>query len=128
MKKEEIKIRKARPEDVKRISILRRQTLEKINIKDYPKPALDFLKKENSPRSILEKLKRRKVFILTNQGKILGGIEINLETGRVGGLFIDYKHLGQGYGSKLMQFIEKFAQAKNIKKINLHPTKTAYLF
>ena len=126
--KSSIIIRKARPEDVKRISTLKRQTLEKININDYPRPAIDFLKKEYSQRFILEKLKTRKVFVLVNSFKILGCIDINIRTGRVGGLYIDYKHLHKGYGLKLMQFIENFARAKNIKKISLHPTKTAYPF
>jgi N-acetylglutamate synthase-like GNAT family acetyltransferase len=121
-------IRKARPKDAKRISTLRRQTLEKININDYPRLAIDFLKKKNSSKYILESLKKRKVFVLINKNKILGCIEINLQTGKVGGLYIDYRYLRQGYGLKLMQFIEKFAQSKKIKKIKLHPTKTAYTF
>jgi N-acetylglutamate synthase-like GNAT family acetyltransferase len=124
----EIKIRRAKPEDVKRISTLRIQTLEKINKKDYPKAAIELLKQEYAPESLLKKLKTRKVFVLTNQNKILGCVDINLHTGRVSGLYIDYRHLGKGYGLKLMQFIEKFAQAKALKKITLNPTKTAYKF
>lgn len=127
-KEEKMEIRRAKPEDFRRISYLRRQTLEKINKNDYPKATIDFLKKENSPGSIARKLKTRKIFVLTDRGKILGSIEINLKSGRIGGLFIDYRYLGKGYGSKLMQFIEKFAKTKGIKKINLHPTKTAYDF
>jgi len=123
-------IRKAKPEDVKRISKLRRQTLEKVNRNDYPHAAIDFLKKEEyMPAIILKKLKTRKIFVLVNQeGKILGCIDINLNTERVSGLYIDHRNLGKGYGLKLMQFIKKFAQAKNLKKIILHPTKTAYSF
>lgn len=128
MKKESTKIRKAKPEDAKKISSLIRQTLEKVNINDYPKPAINLLKKESSPKQIIESLKTRKIFVLTNQGKILGCIYINLKAGRVGGLYIDYQYLGKGYGSKLMQFIEKFARAKKIKRITLHPTKTAFPF
>lgn len=124
----ELIIRKACPEDAKRISILRRKTLEKINLHDYPRPALDFLKKENSPKGILEKLKRRKLFVLTNRNKILGCVDINLGTGKVGGLFVDYRYLGKGYGSELMFFIENYARERKIKKIILHPTKTAYPF
>ncbi len=123
-----IKIKKAQPENARRISTLVRQTLEKINMNDYPRPAIDLLKKENSPKQIIESLEKRKVFVLTKQDKILGCIYINLKSGRVGGLYIDHKHLGQGYGSKLMQFIEKFAKSKKINKIILHPTETAYPF
>ena len=123
-----VKIRKARPEDVKKIFVLKRQTLEKINKNDYPRAAIDFLKKEYAPRFILEKLKTRKVFVLTSKDKILGCIDINLKTGRVGGLYVDYRHLRRRYGLKLMQFIEKLAQSKKIKKIILHPTKTACPF
>lgn len=123
-----MKIRKATPKDVKRISTLRRQTLEKINLKDYPRPALNLLKKENSQGHIMEKLKTRKVFVLIDRSNILGSIDINLKIGRVSNMYIDYKYLGRGYGSKLMQFIENFARAKNLKKINLNPTKTAFPF
>ena len=123
-----INIRKAMPEDVKRISTLRRQTLEKINLHDYPKPALEILKKNYSPKSILERLKTKEMFVLVEKDKILGTIEFSLKTGRVQGLYIDYKHLGKGYGSKLMRFIENYTRAKKIRRIILYSTKTAYPF
>ena len=123
-----MKIRKATPKDAKRISTLRRQTLEKINKNDYPKRALEFLKKKNSPKHVLKSLKKRKFFVLVENNKILGCIEIDLKDYKIGGLYIDYRHLGKGYGWKLMQFIEKYAKSKKIKKVNLHPTKTAYKF
>ena len=125
---EKIKIRKATSKDAERISNLRRQTLDKINHHDYPKPALEILKKSYSTKSILERLKVKKVFVLTNRGKILGSVELNLRTGRLQAMYIDYKHLGKGYGSKLMDFIEHYARVKKIKKIILYSTKTAYAF
>ena len=121
-------IRQAKPADAKRISYLRRQTLERINLKDYGRAAINHLKKKNSPAQIIKKMKTRKIFVIANKNKILGSIEINLETGRVGGLYIDYEHLKQGLGLELMQFIENFARTKKIKKIILHPTKTALPF
>jgi len=124
----EVKIRKATPKDTRRISILRRQTLEKINKHDYPKPALEILKKNYSSKSILERMKRKKMFVLTIKSRIVGSVELNQETGRVQGLYVDYKHLGKGYGLKLMEFVEKYALANKINKIILYSTKTAYPF
>lgn len=95
-------IRKAKPTDAKRISILRRQTLEKINKNDYPKPALEILKKNYSPKSILERMRIKKMFVLTENKRILGTVEFNPESGRVQGLYIDYRHFGKGYGGMLM--------------------------
>jgi len=123
-----MEIRKATKKDARRISTLRRQTLEKINKHDYPKAALEILKENYSKKSILEKLKKKKVFVLVDKGRILGSIEFNPKIGRVQGLYIDYKHLGKGYGFKLMEFIENYAKKKKIKKIILYSTKTAFPF
>ena len=124
-------IRKAKPKDARRISALRRQTLETVNKNDYPRPALEILKKNYSPKSILERMIAREMFVLTDNNRILGTVEFNPESGRVQGLYIDYRHMGKGYGAMLMHHVEDFARSqkpKKIKKIILYSTKTAYPF
>jgi GNAT superfamily N-acetyltransferase len=124
-------IRKAKPKDARRISTLRRQTLENVNKNDYPKPALEVLKKNYSPKSILERMVAREMFVLTDNNRILGTVEFNPESGRVQGLYIDYRYMGKGYGAMLMQYVEDFARSqkpKKIKKIILYSTKTAFPF
>ena len=121
-------IRKAKPKDARRISTLRRQTLETVNKNDYPKPALEILKKNYSPKSILERMLAKEMFVLTDNNRILGTVEFNPESGRVQGLYIDYRHMGRGYGAMLMQHVEDFAKSKKVRKIILYSTKTAYPF
>jgi N-acetylglutamate synthase-like GNAT family acetyltransferase len=121
-------IRKAKPKDARRISTLRRQTLENVNKNDYPKPALEVLKKNYSPKSILERMVAREMFVLTDNNRILGTVEFNPESGRVQGLYIDYRYMGKGYGAMLMQYVEDFARSKKVKRIILYSTKTAQNF
>jgi len=128
MNQNSISIRPAKPADAKRISYLRRQTLERINLKDYGRPVINYLKKKNSPAYILNHMKNRKMFVGIKQGKIVGSIEIDLKTASIWGLYIDHRHLGKGIGFKLMQFIEKLARKHKIKKLILHPTKNALPF
>ncbi len=122
----EMRIRKARKSDTKKISMLKRNTQKTINSKDYRKEVIDHLVNYNSPRKIEEKIINSDVFCAWNDGKLIG--TVTLEKDLVGGLYIKPSFIGKGVGRKLMDFIENFAKKKGIKKVKLYPTKTAIKF
>lgn len=119
-------IKKARIKDARKISLLRRETLKKINKNDYPKVFLDFLIKENSTKSIIKKIRKRDLFCAWNRDKLLGTID--LQGDKVGGLFIRGSEIGKGIGTWLMDFIEDYAYSKGIKKVRIYSTKFAFKF
>jgi len=123
-----MKIRKAKPEDARKLSNLIGNTIDKINKKDYSKKQIEILKKSNTPFKVLIKIKNRNIFCMVEKDKILGKIDLNLEKQRISGLFVNHNHLKKGIGRKLLIFIENYAKKKGIKKLALFSTITAQDF
>ena len=122
-----MKIRKATIKDAGKISRLRRQTLEKITSLSWKKAAvIDYLKKKNSTKEIMKKMKERDIYVATEKGKIIGSVDI--KDNKIGGLFVRHDSVGKGIGKKLMEFIEKKAKKRGLSKVILHPTPNAIKF
>ncbi len=123
-----MKIRKAKPEDYRKIANLRKKTFEEINVKrgKYTKKQVEILNKKNPPKKILEKIKKRDMFCLVDKEKIIG--VVSLEKNKIGGLFVRYNYTGKGLGKKLLDFIEGYARKKGIKKVRFDSTEYAQPF
>lgn len=121
-----MKIRKAKLSDARKVSSMRKKTIEKILIKYHKKEMINELLKKNSLKFLRPKIKERDMFCLLDGNSLLGTID--LEDNKIGGLFIKYNQLRKGYGKKLMDFIEDYAKKKGIKKVKLYPTKNAMKF
>ena len=121
-----MRIRRARPEDARKISLLRRKTLKERNKNDYPKVFLQFLINENSTRGIINKMRDRDMFCAWEDNTLLGTIDFG--GNKIGGLFIKSSEIGKGIGTKLMDFIENYALSKKIKQVRLYSTKFAVNF
>lgn len=119
-------IKRARPKDARKISLLRRKTLKERNKNDYPKIFVDYLITNNSPKELINKMKTRDMFCGW-EGDILIGT-VDLERDKIGGLFVKNSKIGKGIGTQLMDFIENYARSKKIKKVRLYSTKFAYNF
>lgn len=126
-----MKIRKARKEDVRKISLLVRRTLKKVNYLDYSDVYLNYLLDENKIASILETMKKKEFFCCFDKGNLLGVINLEIEEtkeGQISGLYVKSTYLGHGYGKDLVDFVEKRAKKKGVKKMILYPTKSAEKF
>ncbi len=121
-----MEIKRATKKDARKISFLRRKTLQQVNKNDYPKVFLKFLVNENSTKGILEKLKNREIFCLWEKDALLGTIE--LKGDKISGLFVKSSKLKKGLGTNLMDFIESYAKSKKIKQLRLYSTKFAINF
>lgn len=121
-----MEIRRARQEDARKISLLRRKTLKKKNTNDYPKIFLNFLIKENSTKGVISKMKKKEMFCAWQKNVLVGTVD--LEGNKIGGLFVKDSEIGKGIGSRLMDFIEDYAHSKGINHVRLYSTKFAFNF
>jgi len=116
-------IRKAIPNDAKKIIYLRKQTTTKTLKDHYTQKQINAANKINPLKTTLLKIKYRDVFVAVDENdpnQILGVIDFT--KGKIGGLFVKYTHLNNQIGKKLMQFMETHAKKNNYKKIWLHST------
>ena len=120
-----MKIQKARLEDAKEISELKKNTIEKIN-KEYNRKQIAVLKKDYSVKNIIKDIEERKMFCLINNNEILG--IVSLKENGIGGLFIRSDLIRKGFGKKLLSFIENYAKKKSINKVWLYSTPYALGF
>lgn len=121
-KMKDLIIRKAMESDAMEISKLKRQTLKKIN-KEYNNIQIEILLDVESKENILKNINKKDMFCLVKLDKILGVVDIDGD--RIGGLFIKHNFVGNGFGKKLIEFIEQYALKKNIKKVWLYSTPFA---
>jgi N-acetylglutamate synthase-like GNAT family acetyltransferase len=119
-----MKLRRAKLEDARKILNLKKKTFKEINSKDYSKKVVDEYVEGQKLSEIVENITNRIIFILEEKGKLLGVVGLNRE-GLVGSLYIRSDQVGKGYGKKLMIHVENYAKKLGIKKIVLHPTRTA---
>lgn len=120
-----MEIKRARLEDYLEIANLRKRTFEEINVRKghYTDKQIETLNKLNPPEKILEKMKKRDLFCLIENEKILG--VVGLEGNKIGGLFVKHNYTGRGVGKKLLEFIENHAREKGIVKIEFDSTEYA---
>ncbi|MFA5953292.1 MAG: GNAT family N-acetyltransferase [Candidatus Pacearchaeota archaeon] len=121
-----IELKKARKEDARKIYWLKREALIKINSKDYSKKVINLLLEKNSLNEISKKIKEDVIFCLFKNNLLIGTISIT--SNKIHGLAIRPSHINKGYGKYLINFIEKYAKKKNIKKLIIYPSLTAQKF
>jgi|SRR3989344_1187840 len=121
-----MKIRKAKLEDAKIISVLRKATFELVNSKEYNSLQVKDLIDNSNLDKMIEKIRSREMFCLVDGRKILGTVD--LDGDKIAGVVIRKNYLRRGIGTKLMNFIEDYAKKKGLKKVKLFSTPLAVLF
>jgi len=121
-----MKIRKAKLEDAKIISVLRKATFELVNSKEYNSLQVKDLIDNSNLDKMIEKIRSREMFCLVDGRKILGAVD--LDGDKIAGVVIRKNYLRRGIGTKLMNFIEDYAKKKGLKKVKLFSTPLAVLF
>lgn len=123
-----MKIRRAKKEDISKISKLILNTLDKVNAKDYKKRQLEFEKKCHTIQELKKEFEKKIFFILLIDNKLVGVVNLDLANGELNRLFLNTKLIGKGFGKKLLIYVEDYAKKKGIKKIILYPTDYALDF
>ena len=67
-----MRIRRFKKEDAKACSKTTITCLQEVNIKDYPAQVIENLVKRNTPEFYLNKSKIDKVFVVEDDGKVIG--------------------------------------------------------
>ena len=84
-----MKIRKATPKDAKKISYLIQTNIKKVKDQNYSPSQSKVWTRANTPKGVLDKLKKREVtFCLTEEEKIIG--IIGLHKNCMCGFYVEY--------------------------------------
>ncbi|MDO8647750.1 MAG: GNAT family N-acetyltransferase [Candidatus Diapherotrites archaeon] len=122
-------IRKAKLENAREISLLLCNTIKTVNRKDYTARQIKAWLTRNDYKSIKNKiLSGRTIFVAINKSKIVGIIALFLNECKIGALYVKHTLHNQGIGTKLLNYAEKLAKRKGLKKLKLNSTKTAFEF
>lgn len=124
-----IVIKKATVKDARSISTLLCDTISKVNSKDYTPRQIKAWVQNNAVDQTKERLNRGKIFfVLRDSRSIIGVSSINLKKRQIGSLYITPKRLGEGFGIKLLLFVENYARKHGLHSIAVHSSKTAVNF
>lgn len=123
-----MRIKKAELENVRKISNLIIQTIDKVNDnkKDYTRKQIKAWKKANSINRIERRIEEKYVFC-GFKGECLVGV-ISFSKKDTGGLYVKFNQIGKGVGKKLLEFVEQYAKKIGVKKLKLTSTPYAYNF
>jgi GNAT superfamily N-acetyltransferase len=121
-----MKIRKFQNKDARKLSYLIRRALNEVNIKDYPKRVIVYLSKQNTPSKLIEKSKRRDIYVIVDGDRILG--TASLENNNIFSVFVNPTYHGKGIGQRLVGYIERVAKKRGIDRLELPSSLTAVGF
>lgn len=115
--------RKAKPKDAKELSKLRNGVFGAIPGESYSPNLIKLLKQKNSEKEILDKMQKYDLFCLVRGKEIIGTIGLN--GSEVKGVFVKAKYTRNGIGAKLMNFIERYAYKKGLRKLEHYSAEKA---
>ncbi|HVV40409.1 MAG TPA: GNAT family N-acetyltransferase [Nitrobacter sp.] len=119
-------IRLAREDDVDEISAVILRALRKTNAKDYTNEIIERVEHSFSPRSILQLLGKRTVFVATTNGRVVG--TASLDGSVVRSVFVTPDTQSRGIGKLLMAEIERTARERNVAVLTVPSSVTAETF
>lgn len=119
------KIRKPKIEEARIISNLVCETINIINSRDYDDRQIEAWISKNQLNNFKEHIRnKRDIYVLDDKGVIGVGIA-RVEDRTIGGIYVKHDKIKQGYGSKLLDYIEKINKKKGVKRLKLYSTITA---
>ena len=119
-------IRKYQINDSISVSNLIRNTLNKVNSKDYSQEIIDKMCRHFTPEKINENSISREIYVAVQNEKIIGTVSIN--NNNIHSFFVDYKHLNEGIGTALYNYIETRITDNGFKEIIVPSSITSEYF
>lgn len=134
-----MKIREFRKQDAKACSELTIRCLKKVNVKDYPLNIIETMVKTFTPEFYLKKSEFNKIFVVEEDGKIIGTGRLSKDTWRewlwggplsstISNIFVDVDCQGRGIGTELVKKLENEAKNIDIQRLILFSTIGAVTF
>lgn len=121
-----MEIRKATPNNARRISYLIQKNTEKVLENNYSKEQITIWKKANTPKAIEKKMNERTIFCAFQHKKLVG--TIGLYRNNVVGLYVSYSKRKLGIGKKLLEHLEQQARKQGIQQLILTSTPSGKKF
>lgn len=125
-----MEIRIPKFEESREISDLLIDTITKVNSKDYNLKQIEVWIKGYSLEEIEKKIQsnNRNIFVLIDNNKIVGYLEIYLERSFIDSLYVKNNEIGKGYGKKMLVFAEEFSKQNGAKDLRINSSLTALNF
>lgn len=123
-----IEIRKAKISDTKEISKLLQDTIARVNSKDYSPEQVEFWKKADTEEKVAKGIKDKTRFtcVATLDNNIVGiGA---LKRNEITSIYVNADHLREGIGVQILDYLQKKALEKGIKKLKVESSLTAFEF
>ena len=118
-------IKKATNDDINNISRLIIEVTDK-NPNQYSTEQIIAWKKYNTPSKIRKQMNDRLIFCAIKDNKLIGTIALKEDF--ILGFYVNYSVRKMGIGTKLLDYLERYAFANNIKKLRLTSTPSALDF
>ncbi|WP_071146037.1 GNAT family N-acetyltransferase [Bacteroides ihuae] len=103
-------IRRATIEDLEDVQEIVRKTINEIYPNYYPQEVVDFFLNHHKQENIMKDIHSGNVYILMEDGSCIGTGTANEEN--ISRVFVLPNYQGKGYGSKIMDFLEKIISDK----------------
>lgn len=112
--------------DAQQVSDLIRETLVKVNSKDYSEKTIQFMVNYFTPEKILSNSKKKQVFVFEENNQILGTCSIIKN--QIYTVFVDNKTIGKGIGKTMMFYLENIAKSNGFDFTELPSSLTSIGF
>lgn len=122
----ECEVRVARESDTADISAVILQALRESNARDYGPDIIRRVEPSFSPSAVLKLMGKRRVFVATIAGRIVGTASLDGEVVRT--VFVAPDVQGQGVGKRLMAEVELAARRSGVKSLTVPSSLTAEVF
>ncbi len=119
-----MKIRLARDEDYAAMARLHRQTIRKVNSKDYSQDQIDVWSARPSAERFRKSAAKCKRWVAIADDKVVGFCDHGFDC-ELWGLYIHKDYIGKGIGSRLIKIAEDSLKKHGCKRVTLKGTITA---
>ncbi|MCK9799079.1 GNAT family N-acetyltransferase [Pseudomonas sp. MAFF 302030] len=116
-------IRLALENDAPQISQVIVAALLTSNAQDYPPSVIERVQRSFTAEAILELMKRRRMFVATRAGKVIG--TASLDGAAVRSVFVEPSLQRAGIGQRLMEAVQAAAQEAGVKVLRVPSSLTA---
>lgn len=122
-------IRRAKLDDAELITGLIRETIKKVNSRDYSDEQISAWVANNTADKMNEFILGKRIIWVVFEGDELRGVGIfNQAIGEIGALYVKHDRLEEGIGGMLYSVIEDYARNEGYKELILCSTITALNF
>lgn len=123
-----IRIRKMQRSEIVSVTRIHRNTIRKVNAKDYSAKAIDAWAGRKSAKGLRAKFDTEQRFVAIIDDQIVGFMNITIDSKELMALYVRQGFVGRGVGSSLFTKAEEIIRASGAKSMTVESTITARSF